>query len=107
MATLIAVAYWGWTEFTAWPKYSTAIGLPVLLVAIWGIFAVPDDPSRSGKTLVTTVGWVRLIIELLYFGFGAWTLYDASFQKFALLFGLIVVAHYAASYDRIKWLLKQ
>ena len=107
MATLFVVAYWGWTTFTAWLQYLTAIGLPVLLAAIWGIFAVPNDPSRSGKTLVATVGWVRLIIELLFFGFGAWTLHDAGFQKFALLFGLIVAAHYAASYDRIIWLLKQ
>ena len=106
MSTLFMVAYWGWEGFNGWSKYLIAVGLPVLLAAIWGIFAVPNDPSRSGKTLIATDGWIRLLIELVFFGFGAWAIYGAGFQILALLFMIIVIAHYVGSYDRIKWLLK-
>ena len=107
MSTLFMVAYWGWEGFNGWSKYFIAAGLPVLLAAIWGIFAVPNDPSRSGKTVIVTIGWMRLVIEFTFFGFGTWVLYNVGFYKIAFLFALLVVVHYSTSIDRVRWLLQR
>ena len=74
---------------------------------IWGVFAVKDDPSRSGKTVVQTPGILRLLLELGLFGVAAWMMLDLDYSLIALIFGLIVAIHYFVSFDRIAWLLKQ
>jgi hypothetical protein len=84
-----------------------AIGGPILAAVLWATFAVPDDPSRSGKAPVPVPGILRLALELAIFAFAAWALYDAGNSLLALILGAVVVVHYALSYDRIGWLLQQ
>lgn len=83
----------------------SAIGMVVLFALLWGIFAVRNDPSRSGKTVVQTPGLIRLILELTLFGAAAWMLYDLTFTRMALIFCTVVILHYIFSYDRIRWLI--
>jgi hypothetical protein len=107
MITLFMAGWWGWSAQSAPIRYLLVIGLPLLLAAVWGIFAVPGDPSRSGKTVVVTPGWIRLIIEFAFFGFGTWTFYDLGFQILALSFVIVVLFHYASWHERIIWLINQ
>jgi len=104
MTALFAVAFWGWKQHAGCLGILLAILLPILLALIWGIFAVPNDPSRSGKTVVVTPGWIRLIIELAIFGFASWAFYDNEHFAVAYIFLSLVVAHYLFSIGRIKWL---
>lgn len=104
---LVSAGMWGWRLVEGWPKYLLAIGIPVLLAIIWGTFAVPDDPSRSGAAPVITPGIIRLIIELGIFAFATWAFYDLGYTSISLALGIIVVLHYALSYDRIIWLVSQ
>lgn len=83
------------------------IGTPILMASLWGIFAVPDDPSRSGKTLIKTPGMLRLILEILFFLFGAFTLYSLDYTYLFYMYSAAVVLHHLLSIDRIKWLLNQ
>jgi hypothetical protein len=86
---------------------SSTVGLPVLAAAAWGVFAVRNDPSRSGKTVVKTPGAARLVLEAFFF-IAAVLASNASLSVvMATVFALAVIAHYAASADRIRWLLKQ
>ena len=101
-----AVGYWGWTQAEG-PLRFVAVGLPLVAAAIWGTFAVPNDPSRSGQAPVPVPGVVRLGIELTTFGFGTWALYDTGNTTLSLIFATIVVVHYLVSYDRVAWLIKQ
>jgi hypothetical protein len=48
IAALFALGYWGWTQHDTIMRFVWSIGLVVLAAVIWGTFAVPDDPSRSG-----------------------------------------------------------
>lgn len=105
MANLTALGYWGFNTFENHFSFIIGIGLPVLFAAIWGIFAVPNDPSRSGKTVIKTTGMIRLILELVFFSAGAITLFNLGFNLLFLAFSLIVIFHYLFSVDRIKWLL--
>lgn len=107
MSALASVGMWGWKHSDGWFRYVLAIGLPVILAAIWGIFAVPNDPSRSGAAPIVTPGAIRLVIELAFFTLATWSLYNMGFIKASIAFGIIVVLHYLISYDRIIWLISQ
>ena len=83
----------------------TAISMVVLFALLWGVFAVRNDPSRSGKTVIHTPGPSRLALELTLFGAAAWMLYDLTFTRMALIFSAVVILHYIFSYDRIRWMI--
>ena len=106
ITALISVGIWGWNKTDSLLKYVLAIGLPILLGAIWGTFAVPDDPSRSGQTVIVTSGVIRLVIELGIFTIATLAIYNQGQQKFSYIFAIIVIFHYLISYDRILWLLE-
>ncbi len=105
--SLAVIGTWGWKQSENWEKYVLAIGLPIIAAAIWGTFAVANDPSRSGNAPVPVPGIVRLGIEFLFFGFATWALYNMQSNYLSLVLGVIVLLHYAISYGRIFWLLKK
>ncbi len=107
MAGLVAIGYWGWSQHDGLLRFALAIGGPLLAAILWATFAVPDDPSRSGKAPVPVPGIVRLVLELAFFAFASWALYDAGNPVLSLGLAIVVVIHYALSYDRIAWLLRQ
>ena len=107
LAVVISAAIWAWNGYDGLHQYLIAFGLPILLALLWGTFAVSDDPSRSGKTIVETPGPVRLVFEIAFFAFGAWILWDLNKQVLAGVLGSLTIVHYALSIDRIQWLLKR
>ena len=102
---LISLGIWGWNQSESWFRFVLAIGIPSIIAVIWGTFAVPNDPSRSGSAPVITAGFIRLIIEFGIFGLAIWSLNDMEWHRISLIFGLVVLAHYIISYDRMLWLL--
>jgi hypothetical protein len=106
IAALIAIGYWGWTQFDGLLRYLLTIGLPLLAATVWGTFRVPGDASASGKAPVAVPGWLRLILELALFSFATWSLFQAGPSQMGLTFGVITLIHYILSYDRIGWLFK-
>lgn len=72
VAALIAVGRWGFHLVEAWPRYLLAIAIPVGLAVLWGTFAVPKDPSRSGNAPVPISRSLRLCLELVVFGPACW-----------------------------------
>ena len=105
ITALISLGIWGWKQSDSWFRFVLAIGLPIIIAVIWGTFAVPNDPSRSGSARVITAGFIRLIIEFGIFGFAIWSLSDIEWYRISLIFGIVVMAHYIVSYDRVCWLL--
>jgi len=83
-------------------RFALAILLPLIAAAVWGTFRVPNDP---GHAPVVVRGWLRLIIEILFFGSAVLCLNLAGFTTLSVLFGSIFLLLYAVSYDRILWLL--
>jgi hypothetical protein len=107
VVALFAMGAWGWFQGNGWLRFLLAIGLPVVAAILWGTFAVLNDPSRSGKAPVVIPGVLRLILELGFFAFAAWGIYDLGYVGLSAVFGIIVAVHYLVSYDRVRWLLKQ
>lgn len=105
LAALGAYGWWGYrVNHPVW-RWVLMIALPCAAALLWVTFAVSEDPSRSGKTVVETPGWARLVLELSFFGGAVAALYHRGATTSALATGAIVVVHYAASYDRVAWLL--
>jgi hypothetical protein len=107
IATLIALGYWGWDHGDGILKYILAVGIPLITAILWGTFAVPDDPSRSGKAPVPVPGLIRLLLELAFFAFGVLALIDSGYPLLGTIMGILVISHYVISYDRVWWLLRQ
>ena len=107
LAALFSMGYWGWTQHDGMMRFIWAITLPIAAAIIWGTFAVPNDPSRSGKAPIPIPGILRLLLELTVFAAGVCCLFLAEQSTWGWILGTLVVLHYATSYDRILWLLKQ
>jgi len=107
MSALVTLGVWGWALGDGVIKFVLAVAVPTIAAAIWGIFAVPNDPSRSGNAPIVVPGLVRLVLELSFFASAVWAFFAMNQLMLGWLFGIIVVIHYMVSYKRISWLLRQ
>ena len=107
LVALFALGWWGWSQGEGPLRYLLVLGIPVLAAVLWGTFAVPDDPSRSGRAPVPVPGVVRLLLELSFFAVAVGALFAVQATTVGWLLGIAVCIHYALSYDRIRWLLRQ
>jgi hypothetical protein len=103
LAGLAAFAYWGWTQHAGLLRWALAVGAPLAAAALWGVFRVPGHP---GPAPVAVPGAVRLLLEAAFFGGATWALYAAGRPAWAAVFGVVVLLHYAASYDYVLELLR-
>ncbi len=106
LVLLFALAYWGWTRDIGPWRFLLAVGLPVVAAILWGTFRWPHEMAGSPKSPVPIPGWLRLLMEVILFGFAIWGLYDARATLAAVIFGLVTLFQYATSYDRIAAMLK-
>ncbi len=108
LCALVAVGAFGWLRYdSALPRWCLTLGLPLLFMVLWGTFAVPEDPSRSGKAPAPVPGGVRLVLELGLFAAAVVALLANGLTRAAAALATVVLLHYAASWDRIRWLLKR
>jgi hypothetical protein len=107
LLALSAFAFWGWA-WGGWVRWPLAAGCVLAAMAVWGVFRTPGDGS-SGKGYVATPGTVRLALELSFFALAVLALFNAHANERARWLGIAlaagVIAHYALSWDRIRWLL--
>ena len=106
MVALVALGYGGWHATDSWLRYVLAIGLPLLMAVLWGGFRPPNEPHHPSHATIPVSGKVRLLIEALAFGGGAWGFFSTGATITAWVFTIIVIVHYALSYDRVAWLLR-
>jgi hypothetical protein len=107
MAALLAMGVWGSRQGEGVLSVAMALGVPIFAAALWGTFAVPGDPSRSGKALVPVAGIIRLAYEIVFFSAATWALFNMEKATLSLVFGVVVIFHYILSHDRIRWLVRQ
>ncbi|TLF81320.1 DUF2568 domain-containing protein [Nocardia cyriacigeorgica] len=105
LTALTAFGLLGWRAFDSPWKYALVVILPVAAAALWGTFAVPDDPSRSGKAPIAVSGRVRLIVEAVVLFGGAAALWAAGLPWWALAFGAILAIYHVIAHDRLRWLI--
>lgn len=107
LAALVAFGRFGMRATETPLRYVWMLVLPIVAAAVWGVFNVPGDPSRSGNAPVPVPGAVRLGLELAFFGLAACAAFRSNARPFGIGFAITTVVLYALSYDRIAWLLKR
>ncbi|MGG7219586.1 YrdB family protein [Bacillus sp. ATD] len=107
MTALISIGVFAWLSFNGYFKYVFTLVLPIAVMIVWSVFAVPHDPSRSGQTVIPVNGITRLVIELLIFAMAVAALYFSHLKPVGIIFLCLIILHYIISAERIKWLLNQ
>ena len=106
LSALVAMGLWAWHQGVGITRYLFALVVPFIAVTVWGTFAVLGDPSRSGKAPVPVPGPLRLVLEVMFFGFATWSFFAAGATRLGWIFGVVALIHYAVSYDRLLWLIR-
>ncbi len=108
MGSLIALGAWA-RRFAGHgvAGWVAAIAVPLVVAIVWGTFAVPGDPSRSGKAPVRVSGGVRLLIEMAVFFAGAAALVTLGWWPWFDAFIAAFVVHQAGAMKRLQWMLRQ
>lgn len=96
-----------WTSATGAWRVLAVIIVICSVMAVWGVFAVPGDPSRSGNAPIPVSGLIRLGLECAILFGGALSLYWSGFGLAGAGLSLLIVAHYALSGERLAWLVQQ
>ncbi len=107
ISSLVIAGFWAWNIFDGLLRYLLLVLFPLLMATVWGVFNVKDDPSRSGKAPVEVSGLVRLMVELLIFGFATFCLFHLNLIIPATIFLSLIIFHYILSYKRLSWIIKQ
>lgn len=105
---LVAIAsfgVYGWLAFDSPWRYLLVVVLPIAAAALWGVFTLPDDPSRSGAAPVPVSGPVRLLVEFVVFFGGTGALWAAGLPRLALVSAVVLVGYHLLAHDRVRWLL--
>jgi hypothetical protein len=107
---LTALVCWGisgWQIADGPFRWLLVVALPVVAAAIWGTFRAPDDHSANGQAPIAVPGVVRLCLELdVLLGAAIVTALVWS-PTVGIALAVAVVAHYATTVPRIRWLLAQ
>ncbi|MCI2398973.1 YrdB family protein [Aliiroseovarius subalbicans] len=106
IAALGGFSVLGWTLTEGWWRYLAVIVVLAVLMSLWGVFAVPDDPSRSGNAPVPVSGGLRLMLEFAILFGGAGALHAAEYNWAGPSLAALVILHYLLWADRIAWLLQ-
>jgi hypothetical protein len=107
LAALFAFGAWGFSASEGALRYFAAVLAPLVAAAAWGTFAVPGDPSRSGRAPVPIGGAARLLLEAAFFGTALLATWRLGRTTLAVAAGIVLAVHYVASHERIAWLLKR
>ena len=86
-------------------QWAAVIAAPV--AAAWDTFNLAGDPSRSGRAPILIPGPVRFGVKIVFFALAAFALGFVGPDILGWIFAAIVAGHYAASWDRVAWLMRR
>ena len=106
-ACLTGIGRAAWTLMTPPWHWILVIAAPAAAAIAWGVFAVPDDPGRSGHAPVAVYGLVRLAVEATILGAGVAGFAVSGYPAIGTTLAILLIAHYGLSYQRIVWLIRR
>lgn len=107
LALLGALGVWGWRLGDGGAAGGAlALLVPLIAAVLWGVFSVPNEPSRHPRAIVAVPGIVRLALEWALFGLAAYGLWSTGSRAAAETLLTVTGLHYALSWERIGWLVR-
>lgn len=105
VTALFGLGFAAWKLVSGPARIAAVVVVPVVAAALWTVFNVVGDPSRSGSAPVEVAGWTRLVVELAVLGAGAAAIVVAGRRDIGFVYAALVAFHYAVSMSRVQWLL--
>ncbi len=85
LCMLVAIGYWGFSTHTGWVlKVIFGVGLPILLIVIWGLLLAPRATHRLR-------GALYILLSLVLLGSGAIALFAAGRAALGWIYAAILV----------------
>jgi hypothetical protein len=107
VGALVAIGRWVGVHFDGAYAYLAGFGAAAFVALLWVTFAVPGDPSRSGRAPVPIPGVARLALELAVFLSGAAALAAMRAWPWFAPFLAALVVHHLGTLPRLRWLVRQ
>jgi len=107
---ILAITSWaivGWNITDGPLRFVLVVALPIVAATVWATFRAPGDHSAGGGAPIAVPGVVRLLLELDVLLGAAIAVALVWRWTFALALAVAVVAHYATTAPRVRWLLAQ
>ena len=87
LCMLVAVGYWGFKTHSIWTtKIIFGIGLPVLIAAVWGLFAAPKAPYHL-------TGVAHIVLSLILLGSGAIALFASGRANLGWIYTIVLITN--------------
>jgi hypothetical protein len=84
LCVLLSIGYWGFQlKGSLIIKFGVGVGLPIIVMTIWGMFIAPQSAYLLPIPL-------RTIMEVIVFGLGAFALYASGLHGMAKIFSILV-----------------
>lgn len=106
LTALFGLGWWGTDIFYQPLRWLGALIVVVFASVVWGTFRKPGDGSASGEALVAIPGWLRLGLEIAFFGLAILGYYFNASVFVAGIFAVLVFVHYLFSVDRVSRFVK-
>lgn len=91
LSALAATAYWGYTTGSGVTRWLLAIGAPVLVAVVWGLFVSPKATVELSRPL-------QLVIEFAVFGAAVLALAAADQWTLAVVFAIVAAVSGTLNY---------
>lgn len=87
LCVVVSVGYWGFhIRGSSVMKWVIGFGAPIIILIIWGTFIAPKSAHQLPAAL-------RLCLELIVFGTGAFALWVCGFPNLAKVFSILVIVN--------------
>jgi hypothetical protein len=107
LALLAALAYWGWHLGNGGVVgVLLAVAIPVVAGALWGIFRTRGDTGPA-EPPVAIPGTLRLALEFALIGLAAYGVWSSGSRAAAETLLTAFALHYAVTWERAVWLVRQ
>jgi hypothetical protein len=104
----VGLGVWGWSVGNGgFIGGLVAMSFIAISATAWGVFRVPNDPPGKLHPPVRVTGWIRLVIELMFFGLAATGLWSSGHRAAAETLLTAVTLLYVVTWDRQRWLVRQ
>jgi hypothetical protein len=86
LCALAAFCYWGFASADGVQAVLLGIGVPVLVVAVWGTFGAPGAPLRASRP-------IRLALFAVIYGWAVAALASVGQVELAIVLAVAVIAN--------------
>ena len=86
VCSLVAIGYWGFTSADGVMAFVRGVGVPMLMVGVWGTFGAPGAPLRAAPP-------VRLALLAVIYGWAVAALASTGQVTLAVALGVASLAN--------------